>query len=181
MHTSLGVKFTICFSFETVKAVWFRGFPAVYPNYLKSWPMDGFKALTPTPYELYGKTETEDRWMFSHICRGAVILPCPQLHFDSPQTGMEHLGRFERLSEVIGAYPECAGIFDICRKLRLVQEAQYMKGRELLITQVASHDIPSKARFVPGFPRQIFAYFAQVCQKFALKILKKIASSSRTP
>ena len=32
---------------------------------------------------------------------------------------------------------ECAGIFDICRRLRLVQEAQYMKGRELLIRIVS--------------------------------------------
>ena len=32
---------------------------------------------------------------------------------------------------------ECAGIFDICRRLRLVQESQYVKGRELLIRIVS--------------------------------------------
>ena len=32
---------------------------------------------------------------------------------------------------------ECARVFDICRRLRLIQEAQYMKGRELLIRIVS--------------------------------------------
>jgi four helix bundle protein len=32
---------------------------------------------------------------------------------------------------------ECVSIFDICRQLRLVQDAQYMKGRELLMRIVS--------------------------------------------
>jgi four helix bundle protein len=32
---------------------------------------------------------------------------------------------------------ECAGIFDICHRLQLIDETQYLKGRELLIRIVA--------------------------------------------
>lgn len=32
---------------------------------------------------------------------------------------------------------ECAGVLDICRKLGLIQEAQYTKGRELLMRIVS--------------------------------------------
>ncbi len=32
---------------------------------------------------------------------------------------------------------ECAGIIDVCRRLQLIDEAQYSKGRELLIRIVA--------------------------------------------
>jgi hypothetical protein len=53
--------------------------------------------------------------------------------------------------------------------------------QHFLLTQVASYDIPPEARFFPGFLGRIFAYFTQVCQKFSLKSLKKIASSSGTP
>ncbi len=32
---------------------------------------------------------------------------------------------------------ECAGVFDICRQLRLIQESQYERGRKLLIRIVS--------------------------------------------
>jgi four helix bundle protein len=43
--------------------------------------------------------------------------------------------RFYRIAK--RSATECAAIFDICRRLKLVQEAQYSKGRELLMRLVA--------------------------------------------
>jgi len=43
--------------------------------------------------------------------------------------------RFYRMAK--RSATECAGILDVCRRLRLVEEEQYTKGRELLIRIVA--------------------------------------------
>ncbi len=43
--------------------------------------------------------------------------------------------RFYRMAKRSGT--ECAGVFDICQRLHLIKEAQYVKGRELLIRIVA--------------------------------------------
>ncbi len=43
--------------------------------------------------------------------------------------------RFYRMAK--RSATECAGIFDICRRLRLIEEVQYFKGRELLIRIVS--------------------------------------------
>jgi four helix bundle protein len=39
---------------------------------------------------------------------------------------------------------ECAGVFDICRRLQLIQESQYAKGRELLIRIVSMFSVHDK-------------------------------------
>ncbi len=44
-------------------------------------------------------------------------------------------GRFYRMAK--RSATECAGIFDVCLRLRLIEEGQYKKGRELLIRIVA--------------------------------------------
>jgi hypothetical protein len=40
-------------------------------------------------------------------------------------------GRFYRMAKRSGT--ECAGIFDICLRLKLIEEEQYKKGREMLV------------------------------------------------
>jgi len=44
-------------------------------------------------------------------------------------------GKFYRIAK--RSATECAAILDICRRLYLVQESQYLKGRELLMRIVA--------------------------------------------
>jgi four helix bundle protein len=44
-------------------------------------------------------------------------------------------GRFYRMAK--RSATECAGIFDVCLRLRLVEEEQYNRGRELLLRVVA--------------------------------------------
>lgn len=44
-------------------------------------------------------------------------------------------GRFYRMAK--RSATECAGIFEICKRLQLIEEVQYFKGRELLIRIVA--------------------------------------------
>ena len=44
-------------------------------------------------------------------------------------------GKFYRIAK--RSATECAAIFDICRRLRLIEETRYAKGRELLIRIVA--------------------------------------------
>jgi len=43
--------------------------------------------------------------------------------------------RFYRMAK--RSATECAGIFDICQRVHLIKEAQYAKGRELLMRIVA--------------------------------------------
>ena len=43
--------------------------------------------------------------------------------------------RFYRMAK--RSATECAGILDVCRRLRIVEEESYIKGRELLIRIVA--------------------------------------------
>lgn len=43
--------------------------------------------------------------------------------------------RFYRIAK--RSATECAGILDVCSRLRLIEEAQHVKGRELLIRIVA--------------------------------------------
>ena len=43
--------------------------------------------------------------------------------------------RFYRMAK--RSATECAGIFDICKRLEMVEEERYVKGRELLIRIVA--------------------------------------------
>jgi four helix bundle protein len=43
--------------------------------------------------------------------------------------------RFYRMAK--RSATECAGIFDICKRLEMIEEERYMKGRELLIRIVA--------------------------------------------
>src|SRR4029077_5989528 len=43
--------------------------------------------------------------------------------------------RFYRMAK--RSATECAGILDVCRRLQLIEEKQYAKGRELLIRIVA--------------------------------------------
>jgi len=44
-------------------------------------------------------------------------------------------GRFYRMAK--RSATECAGIFEICHRLQLIEESQYVKGRELLVRIVA--------------------------------------------
>ncbi len=44
-------------------------------------------------------------------------------------------GRFYRMAK--RSVTECAGIFDICVRLKLIEEIQYKQGRELLVRIVA--------------------------------------------
>lgn len=44
-------------------------------------------------------------------------------------------GKFYRIAK--RSATECAAIFDICRRLRLIEETRYAKGRELLMRIVA--------------------------------------------
>ena len=44
-------------------------------------------------------------------------------------------GKFYRIAK--RSATECAAIFDICRRLRLIEETRYTKGRELLMRIVA--------------------------------------------
>ncbi|MFI5334250.1 MAG: four helix bundle protein [Chlamydiales bacterium] len=58
-------------------------------------------------------------------------------------------GKFYRIAK--RSATECAGIFDICRRLYLLQESQYLKGRELLIRIVAMLTKMAKGTsFVPA-------------------------------
>lgn len=43
--------------------------------------------------------------------------------------------RFYRMAK--RSATECAGIFDICQRIHLIKEAQYVEGRELLVRIVA--------------------------------------------
>ena len=48
---------------------------------------------------------------------------------------MDEKVRFYRMAK--RSATECAGILDVCRKLQLVDESRYVKGRELLIRIVS--------------------------------------------
>ena len=55
--------------------------------------------------------------------------------------------RFYRMAK--RSATECAAIFDVCRRLHLVEEAHYLEGRELLVRVVAMLTKLAAKRFVP--------------------------------
>lgn len=59
--------------------------------------------------------------MIEHLPRGRAYL--------SDQ--LQRAARFYRMAK--RSATECAGVLDVCQRLRLVEESRYMKGRELLI------------------------------------------------
>ena len=48
---------------------------------------------------------------------------------------VDEKARFYRMAK--RSATECAGVLDVCQRLRLIEENRYMKGRELLISIVS--------------------------------------------
>ncbi len=48
---------------------------------------------------------------------------------------IDEKARFYRMAK--RSATECAGVLDVCQRLRLIEENRYMKGRELLISIVS--------------------------------------------
>lgn len=48
---------------------------------------------------------------------------------------IDEKARFYRMAK--HSATECAGVLDVCQRLRLIEENRYMKGRELLINIVS--------------------------------------------
>jgi four helix bundle protein len=56
--------------------------------------------------------------------------------------------RFYRMAK--RSATECASIFDVCTRLRIVDEAQYMRGRELLLRITAMLTKMARAGVIPA-------------------------------
>ena len=78
-------------------------------------------------------------YLADQLQRAATSVPLNIAEGAGEYSGAEK-NRFYRIAK--RSATECAGILDICVRLRLIDEEQYMKGRELLMRIVSILTIP---------------------------------------
>jgi four helix bundle protein len=69
-------------------------------------------------------------YLSDQLQRAALSIPL-NIAEGAGEYAVDEKARFYRMAK--RSATECAGIFDVCQRLRLVEESRYMKGKELLI------------------------------------------------
>ena len=69
-------------------------------------------------------------YLSDQLQRAALSIPL-NIAEGAGEYAIDEKARFYRMAK--RSATECAGILDVCQRLRLVEEMRYMKGRELLI------------------------------------------------
>ena len=69
-------------------------------------------------------------YLSDQLQRAALSIPL-NIAEGTGEYAVDEKARFYRMAK--RSATECAGVLDVCQRLRLVEESRYMKGRELLI------------------------------------------------
>jgi four helix bundle protein len=69
-------------------------------------------------------------YLSDQLQRAALSIPL-NIAEGAGEYAVDEKARFYRMAK--RSATECAGVFDVCQRLRLIEESRYMKGRELLI------------------------------------------------
>jgi four helix bundle protein len=69
-------------------------------------------------------------YLSDQLQRAALSIPL-NIAEGAGEYAVDEKARFYRMAK--RSATECAGVLDVCQRLRLVEEQRYMKGRELLI------------------------------------------------
>jgi four helix bundle protein len=69
-------------------------------------------------------------YLSDQLQRAALSIPL-NIAEGAGEYAVDEKARFYRMAK--RSATECAGILDVCQRLRLVEETRYLKGRELLI------------------------------------------------
>lgn len=69
-------------------------------------------------------------YLSDQLQRAALSIPL-NIAEGADEYAVDEKARFYRMAK--RSATDCAGVLDVCRRLRLVEEGQYIKGRELLI------------------------------------------------
>ena len=69
-------------------------------------------------------------YLSDQLQRAALSIPL-NIAEGAGEYALDEKARFYRMAK--RSATECAGVLDVCQRLRLVEESRYMKGRELLI------------------------------------------------
>ena len=88
-------------------------------------------------------------YLADQLQRAATSVPLNIAEGAGEYSGAEK-NRFYRIAK--RSATECAGVLDICVRLRLIDEEQYIKGRELLTRIVSTLTIPKQVEEL-GFRR----------------------------
>ena len=69
-------------------------------------------------------------YLSDQLQRAALSIPL-NIAEGAGEYAVDEKARFYRMAK--RSATECAGVLDVCERLRLVEESRYMKGKELLI------------------------------------------------
>ena len=69
-------------------------------------------------------------YLSDQLQRAALSIPL-NIAEGAGEYAVDEKARFYRMAK--RSATECAGVLDVCQRLRLIEENRYMKGRELLI------------------------------------------------
>jgi four helix bundle protein len=69
-------------------------------------------------------------YLSDQLQRAALSIPL-NIAEGAGEYAVDEKARFYRMAK--RSATECAGVLDVCHRLRLVEESKYMKGKELLI------------------------------------------------
>jgi four helix bundle protein len=69
-------------------------------------------------------------YLSDQLQRAALSIPL-NIAEGAGEYAVDEKARFYRMAK--RSATECAGVLDVCQRLRLVEESRYMKGKELLI------------------------------------------------
>jgi len=73
-------------------------------------------------------------YLSDQLQRAALSIPL-NIAEGAGEYAVDEKARFYRMAK--RSATECAGVLDVCQRLRLVDEGRYVKGRELLISIVS--------------------------------------------
>ncbi len=79
-------------------------------------------------------------YLSDQLQRAALSIPL-NIAEGAGEYAIDEKARFYRMAK--RSATECAGVLDVCQRLRLVEEGRYTKGRELLIRIVSMLVIPN--------------------------------------
>lgn len=80
--------------------------------------------------EVIGNLPRGRAYLSDQLQRAALSIPL-NIAEGAGEYAVDEKARFYRMAK--RSATECAGILDVCQRLRLVEESRFMKGRELLI------------------------------------------------
>ena len=69
-------------------------------------------------------------YLSDQLQRAALSIPL-NIAEGAGEYAIDEKARFYRMAK--RSATECAGVLDVCQRLRLIEESRYMKGKELLI------------------------------------------------